>query len=352
MNVDFLSMIIEGKILNKGKNRKIKNIKIDSRKINRGDVFIALIGLKFDGHDYIKQALKKKPCAIVVCKEVRFKTKVPIILVKDTYAALMKIGAFFRSKYDIPVVAVTGSVGKTTTKEIIYDILSKKYKVLKNQKNYNNHIGLPLTLFNLNDSYDICVLEMGMNHLNEISQLSKMCKPSMGVITNIGTAHIGNLGSKKNILKAKLEIIDGMESGVVVVNSKDKMLKRIKNIGTKKCLIPYDIKVNDKVSFKLKINKTAHDFYYNNPNQNLIMNFVLAIEVGILFKIDINDIKDAISNYRMPDERMQVIIKNSTKIINDCYNASLESITGSVKTLKSEKGKKMIILGDILELGK
>lgn len=355
MSIDVLSEIIEGQILNKSKNIKIKDIKIDSRKIKEGDVFVALSGSKFDGHDYIKDVIKKKPSAIVVCKKVNLKTKIPIILVEDTYDTLMKIGAFFRNKYDIPVIAITGSVGKTTTKEIIYDILSKKYKVLKSEKNYNNHVGLPLTLFKLNNSYDICLLEMGMNHLSEISKLSKMCNPNIGVITNIGTAHIGNLGSKKNILKAKLEITSGMKDGILLVNQKDKLLKRVKHskiLRKRKFLIPYDIRVNNGVSFKLKINKETHKFSYNIPNKNLIMNFVLAIEIGILFKIDINDIKDAISNYQMPKERMNVIFKNNTKIIDDCYNASLESTLSSIETLNCEKGKKIIILGDILELGK
>jgi len=355
MNIDVLLKIIDGKYLNKGTKNKIINIKIDSRQINEDDVFIALIGKKYDGHNYIKEAIKKKAGAIIVCKRVNVKTKVPIILVENTYDALLKIGAFFRNKYGIPIIGITGSIGKTTTKEIVSNILSKKYKVLKSEKNYNNHIGIPLTLTKLNNSYDVCVLELGMNHFGEISKLSKMIKPNIGVITKIGTSHIGNLGSKKNILKAKMEIIDGMEDGLLIINNKDKLLKRIKYsniIRSGQKLKPFSVIVNDKVSFKLVINNEVHKFEYNSLNKDLIMNFVLAIEIGLLFNIPIEDIKDALYNFEMPDGRMNIITKNTTKIINDCYNASLESVISSINVLKNEKNNKIIILGDILELGK
>ena len=221
MNSDVLLQIVDGKYLNKGTKRKINEIKIDSRKINKNDVFIALKGSNFDGHDYVKDAIKSKASAIIVNRKIDIKTNVPIILVKDTYDSLIKIGTFFRNKFDIPVIAVTGSCGKTTTKELIYTILSKKYKVLKSEKNYNNHIGIPLTLTKLSNEYDACVLEIGMNHFSEISKLSKMVKPNIGIITNIGTSHIGNLGSQKNILKAKMEILDGMKDGLLILNGKD-----------------------------------------------------------------------------------------------------------------------------------
>lgn len=354
MDLDTLLKVVDGKIINKSVKKNIKNIKIDSRKVNKNDVFIALIGKNLDGHDYIKEVLKKEPSSIIVCKKVNIKTNVPIILVEDTYDTLMKIGTFFKEKYEIPVIAITGSIGKTTTKEIISDILSKKYKVLKTLKNYNNHIGLPLTLFKLDNTYGVCVVEMGMNHLNEISKLSKMCKPSVSVITNIGTAHIGNLGSKENILKAKMEITDGMSDGILVVNGKDKMLKKVKYPNLIKSgmkLKPYSIKVDDKVSFKLVINNEVHKFYYNSSNKSLIMNFILAIEVGLLFKVDIELIKEAIMNYEMPKERMNIYLNGKTKIIDDCYNASYESVIASINTLKKDKNKKVLILGDILELG-
>jgi len=354
MSIDVLLEIVGGKLLNSGFKRKIKEIKIDSRSVKKDDLFIALIGKNYDSHNYIKNVLNKKPSCIIVCKKIAIKTNIPIILVKDTYDSLMKLGSFFRNKYDIPVIAITGSVGKTTTKEIISSVLSKKYKVLKSEKNYNNHIGLPLTLFNLDNTYDVCVLEMGMNHMNEISKLSKMSKPNIAVITNIGTAHIGNLGSRKNILKAKMEIIDDMDDGLLIVNGMDKLLKKCKYsniIKVGKKLKPYKIIVSDKTYFKLVINNEVHKFEYNSCNKNLIMNFIIAIQIGLLFKIDIEDIKEIIKNYEMPKERMNIHLKNTTKIIDDCYNASYESVIASIDVLKKEKGEKILVLGDILELG-
>ncbi|MBE6144228.1 MAG: UDP-N-acetylmuramoyl-tripeptide--D-alanyl-D-alanine ligase [Firmicutes bacterium] len=355
MNYCDVLNIVNGKLMCGSIKKQIKNIQIDSRKVKRNDLFIALIGKNHDSHNYIKQVLKHKPSCIIVCKKIDIKTKVPIILVEDTNDSLIKLGTFFKNKYNVPVVAITGSIGKTTTKELINDILSKKYKVLKSEKNYNNHIGIPLTLFKLNKSYDICVLEMGMNHLKEISVLSKMARPDVGVITNIGSAHIGNLGNQKNIFKAKMEIVDGMDDGLLIVNGKDKYLKKVKYFNTFKCgidLCPYNIKINDKVSFDLIINNKNYHFIYNSNNISLIMNFVLAIKVGLLFNINVEDIKEVVKNYQMPKERMNVYVKNNIKIINDCYNASYESVIAILDVLKCEKNEKIVILGDILELGK
>jgi len=355
MDLDTLLKVVNGTLLKDGIKKKIKNIKIDSRKVKKNDLFIALIGNNFDGHEFIEEVLKKKPSCIIVCRKIDVETSVPIILVEDTYESLIKLGAFFRSKYHIPVIAVTGSYGKTTTKEIISDILTQKYKVLKSEKNYNNHIGLPLTLFKLNEKHDICILEMGMNHLGEISKLSKMVKPNIGVITNVGTAHIGNLGSQKNILKAKMEIIDGMNNGLLIVNGKNKYLKKIKYknlIKTGIKLKPYNIIVDDKVSFKLVINNEVHKFSYNSTNKDLITNFLIAIQIGLIFKVDIEDIKKALLNYKMPKERMNIYFKSNTKIIDDCYNASFESVISAIDVLDKEKREKILVLGDILELGK
>ena len=196
---------------------------------------------------------------------------------------------------------------------------------------------------------------MGMNHQGEISKLSKMCKPDIGVITNIGTAHIGNLGSKKNIFKAKMEILDGMNDGMLFINGRDNYLKKVKYKKTIKCgnkLEPFNIKVENKTSFDLKIDNAVHTFIYNSPNKDLISNFLFAIKIGLLFKIDIESIKKVLFNYQMPKERMNVLIKGTTKIIDDCYNASLESVLASINVLNNEDCDKILVLGDILELGK
>lgn len=355
MKLDTLLEIIDGKILQGEKIKKIKKIRIDSRKVKKGDLFIALNGENNDGHDYILDVLKRKPSAVIVCENIDIKTNIPIIKVLDTYDTLIKLASYIRDSYNIPLIAVTGSVGKTTTKDLIAYILSSHFQVLKSEKNYNNHIGLPLTLFNLKPYHDICVVELGMNHMKEISKLSKICKPDLAVITNIGTAHIGNLGSKKKILKAKLEILDGMNGGTLIVNGCDNYLNKIKYdnlIKTNEHLKPFNIQVSDRVSFDLMINDIKYSFIYNSCNTSLLTNFLLAIEVALLFGIDIETIQSRIETYELPKERMQIIYHGQNKIIDDCYNASFETVKASLQALTHEKQNKVVILGDMLELGK
>ena len=192
--------------------KTINNIKIDSRNINENDLFIAIRGKNIDGHNYVLDAINRGASLIIVSEDISIKANTMIIKVNDTIEILGVLANSMINKIKVPVIAVTGSNGKTTTKELIANLLATKYKVLKNKGNLNNHIGLPLTILEYQDE-DIIVLEMGMNHKGEIEKLTKICHPNIGVITNIGTAHIGNLGSKKNIYKAKLEILKGMKNG-------------------------------------------------------------------------------------------------------------------------------------------
>ena len=220
MNLLKLIKLVNGELLNIADlNKKINLFKLDSRTINKDDVFITIN----TGYLYIEDAIKNGAVAIITDKDIKFKTDVCIIKVDDMKFTLLKLISYIRSRYSyIPLIAITGSVGKTTTKELVYDILSKDYKVLKNDGNKNNYIGIAETIFNLDNSYDIIVLEVGMNHLGEIEEVSDSISPNISAITNIGTSHIGNLGSVKNILKAKLEIVSGMDSGRLVVPYTDR----------------------------------------------------------------------------------------------------------------------------------
>ena len=315
-------------------------IKTNSKEINNGDLFLAIN----NGHNYIEEAINNGAIAIISEKNLN----VPSIKVKDSIIALGQIAHYIRNLYDIPLIAITGSVGKTTTKELIYLVLSKKYKVLKSNKNQNNHIGLPLTLLNLDDTYDVIITELGMNHFKEISYLSKICNPNYAIITNIGTAHIGNLGSKKNILKAKLEILDGMNEKKLIINNEDNYLKKIKNT----------IKVDKK---NLKIENIKYGFiqefdidnvhFIFNSFKHLLNDVYIAIKVGLLFDIDLKLISEAINEYQNIDGRLSIINKDY-KIIDDSYNSSFESLIGGLNVLQNEENKKFIILGDMLELGK
>ena len=217
--------VTNAKIVQGNSNLEIKNLNIDTRTITKGQIFVA-IG---KGNEYIANAIEKGATALIVEKTpddelLKKYPNISIVKVEDSIKALQQMATFKREKYNIPVIAVTGSVGKTSTKDIIAKVVSKKYKTLKTEGNYNNHIGLPLTILKLED-HEALVVEMGMNHFGEISVLTNIAKPTIAVITNIGTSHIGILGSRENILKAKLEILEGLkQEGKIVINNDNDLL--------------------------------------------------------------------------------------------------------------------------------
>ena len=340
MNIQEINKIVKGNI-NIDYDFNINNIKTDSNEVVEGDIFMAIN----KGHNYINDAIKNGAKGIIIEKNIIY--DIPTIKVKSTIEALGLLANYIRNQYDIPVIAVTGSNGKTTTKELISLILSSKYNVLKSLKNQNNHIGLPNTLLKLNENFDVVVLELGMNHFKEISYLSKICCPDYGVITNIGTAHIGNLGNKKNIFKAKLEILDGLK-GSLLVNNNDKYLKKIKNnvikIDEKKLKLK-NLKYGNKIEFDID---NVH-FIFNYP-KHILIDLLIAIKVGLLFNISLEEISKVISTYQSSDGRLN-IIDGKYKIIDDSYNSNYESLIGSLSLLENN-GYKIIVLGDMLELGK
>ncbi len=319
------------------------HITTNTKEIKKNSIFIAIN----KGNDYIKEAIEKKAKYIISEKKYNHKK---VITVKSTKEFLSKLGQEKRNLYNIPVIAVTGSCGKTTTKEFIYEFLKTKYNVLKSIKNYNNHLGVPLTLLNINENTDIAVLELGMNHLKEIASLSKMCKPTCAVITNIGTAHIGNLGSKKNIFKAKMEILEGMTNKFLIINEQDKYLKKLKlkksNLKFKK--IKY---YKTKTKFILELKKIKYSVIFNIPGKHMLKNLHIAIKVAIHHGIEIESIIKTIPQLKNEDGRFKIFKKEIT-LIDDCYNSSYEALKESLKYLKTYKEKKVIILSDMLELGK
>ena len=218
MKIKDILKITNGKLICGDEDLDIQNFEKDTRIIQKGDMYVAIKGEKFDGNDFYKDAINKGAVACLMSKEPDEKIG-SIVLVENTVKAIQQIAAYKRSQVDIPVVAVTGSVGKTSTQDIVAAVMSQKYKVLKP----HNDIGLPFTLLRLHDENAI-VVEMGMNHFGEISLLTSIAKPTLAIITNIGTAHIGNLGSRENILKAKLEILEGLQGNSVIINNDNDLL--------------------------------------------------------------------------------------------------------------------------------
>ena len=229
VNVKDILRVTNGNLICGNENEEIEKFVRDSREVQEGDTYIALQGEKFDGNDFYKEAIENGAKVCILSKnaeitEDTIENKIAtIIVVDDTLKALQEIATYKRSLYNIPVIAITGSVGKTSTKDLVASVVSQKYKTLKTQGNYNNEIGLPLTILSLTDE-EALVVEMGMNHFGEIRKLTNIAKPTIAVITNIGTAHIGNLGSRENILKAKMEILEGLQTNKVVINNDNDLL--------------------------------------------------------------------------------------------------------------------------------
>ena len=346
MDLNILNNVVEGST-EIDLNRSFKSIKTDTRKIEKDDVFIALDGIKYNGEDFIGDAFKKG--AITCITNNKFDN---CIQVKNTYESLFDIALYKRRRFNIPVIAITGSVGKTTTKDLIVHILSSKYKVLYNEKNYNNLIGVSNTLFKLDNNYDVVVLELGSNHFGEIKRLKDMCLPDISIITNIGTSHIGNFKSKRKIFKEKFSI----RNKELIVNGDDKYLKKTKSF---KCgLNKYnDLKAIiiedsiDRIVFEIELDK-KYKVIFNNPGIHFVNDILLAIKVCLIMNIDINTIIEKIATYILPDKRMNIIHKKNNIIINDCYNSSYESLKAGIDYLNKINGNKILILGDILELGK
>lgn len=344
------------------------NFSKDTREINKNDVYIGIKGENFDGNLFFKDAFDNGACACILekssTKEIDFtdyKDKT-IILVDNSIKALQDLAKYKRSLYDIPVIAITGSVGKTSTKEIVASVLNTEYNTLKTEGNLNNHIGLPLTILKLKN-HEALVLEMGMNHLNEISLLTNIAKPTIAVITNIGTAHIGNLGSRENILKAKLEIIEGLkENGTLIINNDNDMLhnyidKIKEKVNTKTIGIVNESNymakniIDETFSSEFEINNTS--FKVNAPGDAFIYNSLVAYAVAKELNIDDEKIKKGITSFELPNNRLEKIVNNKgVTIINDSYNCSYDSLINSIDMIsKSNYSKKILMIGDILELG-
>lgn len=344
---------------------EIENICTDTRAITPNSLFVALEGERFDGHNFVNEAFKKGAVAAICHKPIEAAEK-PVIMVKNTQRALITLGCAYRLRYNIPVVAVTGSVGKTTTKEMIACVLGSCLKTLKTEGNLNNEIGLPLTLLRLDKSYECAVIEMGMTHKDELSVLTAATLPSVAVITNIGVSHIENLGSRENILSAKLEITEGLPAGgSLVLNYDDDLLCDIKDY----CgfdIISYSI-INQYAKVRaLNIHEaddeTAFDISYKNNlypacipcvGRHNILNALAAFSTAVALKLDLHKGTEALKQYTPAGMRQRVVRKSGITVIEDCYNASPDSMRAALATLQTLKknGRSIAVLADMLELG-
>ena len=352
--------VTKGKLICGNEDVDCENFSKDTRTLEEGDTYVALKGENFDGNNYYKQAFEKGATVCIMSKEPEEKIN-NIIVVEDTLKALQQLAEYKRKMNNIPVVAVTGSVGKTSTKDLIASVLSTKFKVLKTEGNQNNDIGLPLTILRLKDE-EILVTEMGMNHFGEISLLSNIAKPTLAVITNVGTAHIGNLGSRENILKAKLEIIDGLQGNSIIINNDNDLLHKWAEEEHGYNVITFGAKEENSkyLAENIKLFEDRSEFEVNGnkiivpvAGEHFVLNALSAIAVGEYFDIPINSIIEGIANLKLTKKRMEVLkANNGATVINDTYNANYDSMKAAIEYLqKIDNKRKIAILGDMLELG-
>jgi len=354
----------QGRLLSGSGGAFVKGFSIDSRSIKKGEAFIAIKGEKFDGHDFIPRAIKNGASCVITQREEK-KKGAAFIRVKDTTKALGDLASFNRKRFsDIPVIAVTGSSGKTTVKDMIAWVFSKKFKVLKNEGTKNNHIGLPLTLLKLDSSYDMAVLEIGTNHFGEVEYLSSIAQANIGVITNIGPSHLEYFKSLKGVLREKYALVKQLNKpAILILNADDNFLRKQ---ALKRQIMPFIVKVGLKERsdffasgikfisgkpsfmvnqrFKFALNALG---YYN------VYNSLLAIAAARAFGLGYREIASSLSKFRLPKSRLNFIEIKGIRFIDDTYNSNPLSMRQALEVLENlpAKGRKILVMGDMLELG-
>lgn len=356
-----------GNLTKGNKDYFVEEIVIDSRKSKEKSLYISIVGKNLDGHTFMENAYQNGCKTFIKNKDSIINIDyydINLIEVDDTEKALGDISKYYKEKFDIPFVSVTGSVGKTTTRDMIHSVLSSKFKTLKNEGNLNNSFGVPLTLFNLNSTYESAVIEMGMSGFNEIKYLSDIVNPNIAVITNIGSSHIENLGSREGIFKAKMEIISNFsKDNTLIVNGDDDFLKLLKEKS-----LEYDLKTfgfgknndiyytsyeifEDKTKFNVIIDEKEQTFEIPLPGKHNIYNAMASILVGKTLGLTLDEIRNGLLNFKITKMRLDIIKSDKLTIINDAYNASVESMKASIEVLTNYKQRKVAILGDMFELG-
>jgi UDP-N-acetylmuramoyl-tripeptide--D-alanyl-D-alanine ligase len=337
---------------------KFNGVSTDTRSIAHGALFFALKGENFNGNDFAKKALDSGASYCII-DEQQFQSNTRFILVPNVLKTLQELANFHRKYLNIPIIAITGSNGKTTTKELINSVLARRYKTHATQGNYNNHIGVPLTLLQMDASVDIGIVEMGANHIGEIAKLCQISAPNYGYITNFGKAHLEGFGSAAGVVKGKCELYDYLKSnkGLVFIYGDDK--KQVQQIGSYKKAHVF----SEKNSSNIQVSMTSETPFISFESQECTMesqlvgvynfsNAAAAISIGCFFEVSLENIKKGIESYTPNNNRSQIIQKGSNTIILDAYNANPSSMEVALDNFNSMKSPlKITILGDMFELG-
>ena len=367
LTIEKITEVCEGTLYGsewiKEEKREANGVVLDSRLLQEGYVFIATKGEKVDGHKFIPSVFEKGAMA-VICEEVPEVLTGPCIQVKDSFIALKKLAAFYRQQLDITVVGITGSVGKTSTKEFVAGVLGTKYKVWKTQGNFNNEVGLPLTVLQLRDEHEIAVLEMGISDFGEMHRLSEIAKPDICVLTNIGQCHLEFLGDRDGVLKAKTEIFEFLNpNGMIFVNGDDDKLVTLRERWQDKLVCfgrgaANDVYAANEISKGL-LGSTMDivgsielkEVQIPLPGEHMVLNALAAAAVAKYLQLSLEEIKEGIKRVQAVSGRSNLIPYEEFVLIDDCYNANPVSMKAAIDLLQSANGRKVAVLGDMFELG-
>ncbi len=345
------------------RNKEVAGVVLDSRQAEAGFCFIAVKGERVDGHSFISEVLQKGALC-VICEQIPEGISGNFIVVRDSFQALREVASAYRRLLHIPIIGITGSVGKTSTKEFIAGVLARKYRVLKTEGNYNNEIGVPLTLLRIRREHEIAVVEMGINHFGEMRRLSRMVQPDVCVLTNIGECHLEFLKSREGVLQAKSEIFEYMqEYGWVYVNGDDDMLRNIERVKNRRPVTfgmhhrnAYyaDEIVYDGLNGSRAVIHTGTDSFpvkIGLPGEHMVRNALAATAIGEQFGLTRHEITEGIASVRPVNGRSNIIALNGLTLIDDCYNANPMSMRAALDILAEAGGRTVAILGDMGELG-
>lgn len=367
LNLQEIVKATKGALLKEADVKEIKAVSTDTRKIEEGTMFIALKGENFNGNNYVLEAFNKGAKIAIVdevkCDLNELKEDVALIKVQNTGRALMDLAKFYREKLGLKVVGITGSAGKTSTKDLVAAVLSDKYKVFKTKGNFNNEIGLPLMILELDSTYDVAILEMGMRGLGQIKELAEIASPDLGIITNIGISHIEILKTRENILKAKMEIATFFDkNNTLVVCGNDDFLGSLPEAEYK--IVKTGVGENFKIGAKnialeeLSSKFTVYDgekeeeFSLDMPGEHNISNLMLGIAIAKELGVSFEEMKRGLKNIEATSMRLELIKKDGFSILNDCYNSSPVAVKSAIDVMKNIEGKRRIaVLGTMRELG-
>lgn len=367
LNLQEIVKATKGALLKEADVKEIKAVSTDTRKIEEGTMFIALKGEIFNGNNYVLDAFDKGAKIAIVdevkCDLNELKEDVTLIKVENTGRALMDLAKFYREKLGLKVVGITGSAGKTSTKDLVAAVLSYKYKVFKTKGNFNNEIGLPLMILELDSTYDVAILEMGMRGLGQIKELAEIASPDLGIITNIGISHIEILKTRENILKAKMEIATFFDkNNTLVVCGNDDFLGALPEAEYK--IVKTGVGENFKIGAKnialeeLSSKFTVYDgekeeeFSLDMPGEHNISNLMLGIAIAKELGVSFEEMKRGLKNIEATSMRLELIKKDGFSILNDCYNSSPVAVKSAIDVMKNIEGKRRIaVLGTMRELG-